>query len=71
MTRLVRGPIQDSQQLIGVRLCTRTGARPVFADIDPDRLTLDPAAVDAAVPSRTRTGCGPGLRPGGTKSSNR
>lgn len=25
------------------------GARPVFADIDPDRLTLDPAAVEAAV----------------------
>ncbi len=30
------------------------GARPVFADIDPDRLTLDPAAVAAAVTSRTR-----------------
>jgi len=30
------------------------GARPVFADIDPDRLTLDPAAADAAVTPRTR-----------------
>jgi dTDP-3-amino-3,4,6-trideoxy-alpha-D-glucose transaminase len=30
------------------------GARPVFADIDPARLTLDPAAVDAAVTPRTR-----------------
>lgn len=30
------------------------GARPVFADIDPDRLTLDPSAVAAAVTSRTR-----------------
>jgi dTDP-3-amino-3,4,6-trideoxy-alpha-D-glucose transaminase len=30
------------------------GARPVFADIDPARLTLDPAAADAAVTSRTR-----------------
>jgi len=30
------------------------GARPVFADIDRDRLTLDPAAVAAAVTSRTR-----------------
>ena len=29
------------------------GATPVFADIDPDRLTLDPAAVDAAVTMRT------------------
>ena len=29
------------------------GARPVFADIDPDRLTLDPAAVAAAVTPRT------------------
>jgi dTDP-4-amino-4,6-dideoxygalactose transaminase len=29
------------------------GARPVFADIQPDRLTLDPAAVAAAVTSRT------------------
>lgn len=30
------------------------GARPVFADIDPDRLTLDPVACDAAVTARTR-----------------
>jgi dTDP-4-amino-4,6-dideoxygalactose transaminase len=29
------------------------GARPVFADIDPDRLTLDPDAAAAAVTSRT------------------
>ncbi len=29
------------------------GARPVFADIDPQRLTLDPAAADAAVTART------------------
>jgi dTDP-4-amino-4,6-dideoxygalactose transaminase len=31
-----------------------TGARPVFADIDPERLTIDPAAVAAAVTPRTR-----------------
>ena len=31
-----------------------TGARPVFADIDPDRLTLDPRAAAAAVTPRTR-----------------
>jgi len=30
------------------------GARPVFADLDPARLTIDPAAVAAAVTSRTR-----------------
>ncbi len=30
------------------------GARPVFADIDPVRLTIDPAAVDAAITPRTR-----------------
>lgn len=29
------------------------GARPVFADIDPDRLTIDPAAIEAAITSRT------------------
>lgn len=33
---------------------TMLGARPVFADVDPERLTLDPAAVDAAVTPRTR-----------------
>jgi len=30
------------------------GATPVFADIDPERLTLDPRAIDAAVSSRTQ-----------------
>src|SRR5204863_2391978 len=30
------------------------GARPVFADIDPVRLTIDPDAVAAAITSRTR-----------------
>ena len=29
------------------------GARPVFADIDPDRLTLDPRAAAAAITART------------------
>jgi dTDP-4-amino-4,6-dideoxygalactose transaminase len=31
-----------------------TGARPVFADIDPVRLTIDPAAIAAAIGPRTR-----------------
>src|SRR5215471_1995935 len=30
------------------------GAQPVFADIDPERLTVDPDAIEAAVTSRTR-----------------
>ncbi len=30
------------------------GARPVFADVDAERLTLDPAAVEAAISPRTR-----------------
>ena len=30
------------------------GARPIFADIDSERLTLDPAGVESAVTSRTR-----------------
>lgn len=30
------------------------GARPVFADIDAERLTLDPAAAEAAITPRTR-----------------
>jgi dTDP-4-amino-4,6-dideoxygalactose transaminase len=32
----------------------RLGARPVFADVDPDSLNLDPAAAAAAVGPRTR-----------------
>jgi dTDP-4-amino-4,6-dideoxygalactose transaminase len=31
-----------------------TGAQPVFADIDPARLTIDPRAAEAAITSRTR-----------------
>ena len=30
------------------------GARPVFADIDPSRLTIDPAAIRAAITPRTK-----------------
>jgi dTDP-4-amino-4,6-dideoxygalactose transaminase len=33
--------------------CMMVGARPVFADIDPRRLTISPAAIDAAVTART------------------
>ena len=42
------------------------GARPVFADIDPERLTLDPAAVEAAVgPATAAILPGAPLRPAG------
>jgi dTDP-3-amino-3,4,6-trideoxy-alpha-D-glucose transaminase len=30
------------------------GARPVFADVDPERLTLDPGAAERAITARTR-----------------
>ncbi len=30
------------------------GARPVFADLDAERLTIDPSAIEAAITSRTR-----------------
>jgi dTDP-4-amino-4,6-dideoxygalactose transaminase len=33
--------------------CMMVGARPVFADIDPRRLTIDPAALEAAITPRT------------------
>jgi dTDP-3-amino-3,4,6-trideoxy-alpha-D-glucose transaminase len=33
--------------------CIMAGARPVFADIDPRRLTISPEAVDAAITPRT------------------
>ena len=42
------------------------GARPVFADVDPVRLTIDPAAIDAAIGPRTRGDpAGAPVRPGG------
>jgi len=33
--------------------CVMVGARPVFADVDPRRLTIDPGAIEAAVTPRT------------------
>jgi len=34
--------------------CMMVGARPVFADIDPNRLTIDPDAIEAQITPRTR-----------------
>lgn len=36
---------------VAVALC---GARPIFADVDPETLTIDPASVEGMVTSRTR-----------------
>lgn len=33
---------------------TMTGATPVFADVEPDTFTIDPAAIERAITSRTR-----------------
>jgi len=33
--------------------CMMVGARPVFVDIDPARLTMDPAAIEAAITPKT------------------
>jgi dTDP-3-amino-3,4,6-trideoxy-alpha-D-glucose transaminase len=48
---VITPPLSAAYSALAVMM---TGARPVFADIDPARLTLDPAAADAAVTSRTR-----------------
>ena len=48
---VITPPLSAAYSALAVMMA---GARPVFADIDPDRLTLDPAAVDAAVTTRTR-----------------
>jgi dTDP-4-amino-4,6-dideoxygalactose transaminase len=48
---VITSPLSAAFSALGIMLA---GARPVFADIDPQRLTLDPAATAAAVTSRTR-----------------
>jgi len=48
---VVTPPLSAAYSALAVMMA---GARPVFADIDPDRLTLDPAATEAAITSRTR-----------------
>ena len=47
---VVTSPLSAAYTALAIRA---VGARPVFADIDPDRLTVDPAAVAGAVTSRT------------------
>ena len=48
---VITSPLSAAYSALAIMM---TGARPVFADIDPDRLTLDPRAAEAAVTPRTR-----------------
>jgi len=48
---VITAPLSAAYSALAIMM---TGARPVFADVDPDRLTLDPAAAAAAVTPRTR-----------------
>jgi len=48
---VITSPLSAAYSALAIMM---VGARPVFADIDPDRLTLDPRAAEAAVTPRTR-----------------
>jgi dTDP-4-amino-4,6-dideoxygalactose transaminase len=48
---VITSPLSAAFSALAIMLA---GARPVFADIDPARLTIDPQAVAAAITSRTR-----------------
>jgi dTDP-3-amino-3,4,6-trideoxy-alpha-D-glucose transaminase len=48
---VITSPLSAAYSALAIMMA---GARPVFADIDPSRLTIDPAAAAAAVTSRTR-----------------
>ncbi len=47
---VITSPLSAAYSALAIMMA---GARPVFADIDPQRLTLDPQATAAAVTSRT------------------
>jgi dTDP-4-amino-4,6-dideoxygalactose transaminase len=47
---VITSPLSAAYSALAVMMA---GARPVFADIDPDRLTIDPRAVAAAVTPRS------------------
>jgi dTDP-4-amino-4,6-dideoxygalactose transaminase len=47
---VITAPLSAAYSALAIMM---TGARPVFADIDPERLTLDPTAAAAAVTPRT------------------
>ena len=48
---VITPPLSAAYSALAVMMA---GARPVFTDIDPDRLTLDPRHVEAAISPRTR-----------------
>ena len=48
---VITSPLSAAYSALAIMMA---GARPVFADIDPERLTLDPRATEAAITSRTR-----------------
>lgn len=48
---VITPPLSAAFSAFGIMM---TGARPVFADIDPERLTMDPRATEAAITPRTR-----------------
>ena len=48
---VITAPVSAAYSALAIMMA---GARPVFADIDPERLTIDPEAVAAAVTPRTR-----------------
>ena len=47
---VITSPVSAAYSALAIMM---VGARPVFADIDPDRLTIDPAAIAAAVTPRS------------------
>ncbi len=48
---VITSPLSAAYSALAIMMA---GARPVFVDLDSDRLTMDPARVEAAVTSRTR-----------------
>ncbi len=47
---VITAPVSAAYSALAIMM---TGARPVFADLDPQRLTLDPRAAEAAITPRT------------------
>ncbi len=47
---VITSPVSAAYSALAVMMA---GARPVFADVDPDRMTIDPDAVAAAITPRT------------------